>query len=208
MIKLKEMRGTPATEDGAEVYVVLDVSGLGLTDDQFYRLCRDNDDFEIEMSGEGEMIIMSPNRPITGKKHVRVVQRLANWADQDETGEVYDATSEFSFPNGAKRAPDASWILKSRWNALPQKEQESFAPHIAPDFVVEIRSPKDQMKRLKAKMEEYLDNGVQLAWLLDPIDNRAYIYRASKPVQEIDKPEVLSGEPVLPLFHFDFREIL
>jgi Uma2 family endonuclease len=136
------------------------------------------------------------------------VQRLANWADQDGTGDVYDATSEFALPNGAKRAPDAPWILKSRWSALTGDKQESFTPYICPDFVVEVRSPRDRMKRLKAKMNEYVNNGAWLAWLLDPIDNRAHIYRPSEPVREIEKPEVLSGDPLLPGFRFDFREIL
>ena len=209
MINLRDiMNGEPLTEADSEVYLVLDVRDLGLTDDQFFRLCRDNGDFHIEMSGEGELIIMSPNRPITGRKHVKLIQRLANWSDQNGTGDVYDATSEFAFRNGAKRAPDASWILKSRWNALTPEEQESLPAPICPDFVAEVRSPNDQMKRLKAKMNEYIANGVGLAWLLDPIENRAHVYRPSEPVQEIEKPEVLSGDPVLPGFRFDFREIL
>jgi Uma2 family endonuclease len=202
------MKDTSVTETNAEIYLVLDISDVGLTDDQFFRLCRDNDDFDIEMTGEGELIIMSPNRPATGRKHVKLIQRLANWSDQDGTGDVYDATSIFAFPNGAKRSPDASWILKSRWDALTKVEQESFTPLISPDFVIEVRSPKDRMYRLKAKMSEYIANGVRLAWLLDPIDNRAYIYRPSESVQEIDKPEMLSGHPVLSGFHFDFREIM
>jgi Uma2 family endonuclease len=191
-----------------EVYLVLDVSDVGLTDDQFFRLCRDNEDFHIEMSGSGELIIMSPNRPKTGRKHSIINRRLGNWAEQDGTGEVFDATSEFSFPNGAKRAPDVSWILKSRWNALSETEQDSMPAPICPDFVIEVRSPNDRLKRLKAKMEEYISNGVRLAWLLDPIDNRASIYRPGEPVQEIQNPEILSGDPVLPNFSFDFSEIL
>src|SRR5437867_11604546 len=79
---------------------------------------------------------------------------------------------------------------------------------ICPDFVIEVRSPNDRMKRLKAKMTEYIDNGARLAWLLDPIDNKAYVYRLGEPVQEIEKPDVLSGDPILPGFRFDFKEIL
>ncbi len=192
----------------SEVYLVLDVSNVGLTDDQFFRLCRDNDDFHIEMSAQGELIIMSPNRPKTGRKHARILQRLANWAERDGSGDVYDATSEFALKNGAKRAPDCSWILKSRWNRLTEEQQDSFAAPICPDFVIEVRSPNDRIKRLKAKMIEYIDNGARLAWLLDPIDNKAYVYRPGEPVQEIDKPETLSGDPILPGFQFDFEEIL
>jgi Uma2 family endonuclease len=209
MIKVKDiMTGTHLTEADSEVYLVLDVREVGLTDDQFFRLCRDNEDLHIEMSGAGELIIMSPNRPKTGRKHVRILYRLTAWSDKDGTGDVYDATSLFALPNRAKRAPDASWILKERWNALTEEQQDADAAPICPDFVVEVRSPNDRVNRLKAKMEEYIANGVRLAWLLDPIANRAYIYRPSAPVQEIEKPEVLSGDPVLPGFRFDFREIL
>jgi len=209
MINIKEtMPGDTLTQLDAEVYLVLDFSDVGLTDDQFFRLCRDNGDFHIEMSGEGELIIMTPNRPKTGRKHAKILQHLANWADRDGTGDVYDATSEFALRNGAKRAPDCSWLLKSRWNALTEEEQESFTPPICPDFVVEVRSPTDRMKCLKAKMDEYVANGARLAWLLDPIDNRALIYRPGETVREIEKPEVLSGDPALPAFRFDFREIL
>jgi len=129
---LQDLRQTES-----EVYIVLDVSDVGLTDDQFFRLCRDNDDLHIEMSAEGELIIMSPNRPKTGHKHARILQRLANWAEGDGTGNVYDATSEFALPNGSKRAPDCSWILKSRWNSLTEEQQDSFPAPICPDFVIE-----------------------------------------------------------------------
>ncbi len=209
MIKVKDSMTTePLTDFDSEFYLVLDIRELGFTDDQFFRLCRDNEGLDIEMSGDGELIIMSPNRPTTGRKHSRINYRLSAWSDQNGTGDVYDSSSIFALPNGAKRSPDAAWILKSRWAALTEEEQERFTPPISPDLVVEVRSPNDRMKRLKAKMIEYVANGVRLAWLLDPIDNRAYIYRPSEPVQEIEKPEILNGDPVLPGFKFDFREIL
>jgi len=209
MIKVKDsMTSESLTDFESEIYLVLDIRDLGFTDDQFFRLCRDNEELDIEMSGAAELIIMSPNRPTTSRKHVRIAYRLSAWSDQNGTGYVYDASAIFALPNGAKRSPDAAWILKSRWAALTEEEQERFTPPISPDFIVEVRSRNDRMKRLKAKMQEYIANGVRLAWLLDPIDNRAYIYRPSEPVQELEKPEVLYGDPVLPGFQFDFREIL
>ncbi|HEY2381371.1 MAG TPA: Uma2 family endonuclease [Terriglobia bacterium] len=201
------MNRTDVTITGDEFYLVLDVHDLGLTDDQYFRLCRDNDDLRIEMSAQGELIIMSPNKPKTGRKHAVIIQRLRNWAERDGTGEVFDATSEFTLPNGAKRMPDASWILKLRWDSLTEEQQEDFSP-ICPDFVIEVRSPRDRLKVLKAKMEEYRDNGACLGWLLDPIANRGYIYLPGASVQEIEKPEILRGDPILPGFTFDFREIL
>jgi Uma2 family endonuclease len=208
MIKVNEsMERTPLTIEGDEFCLVLDVSDLGLTDDQFFRLCRDNEDLRFEMSAEGELIIMSPSRPRTSRKHSIFNQRLRNWAEQDATGEVFDATGGFTLANGAKRAPDASWILKDRWNSLTDEQQDSLSS-ICPDFVMELRSSSDRVRALQAKMEEYRANGARLGWLLDPIANRAYIYRPGEPVQEIEKPEIISGDPVLPGFNFDFREIL
>jgi Uma2 family endonuclease len=177
------------TETGSEVYLVLDVSDVGLTDDQFFRLCRDNEDFHIEMSAEGELIIMSPNRPKTGRKHARINYRLSAWADDDGTGDVYDATSEFTLPKGSKRGPDAAWILKSRWNSLTEQEQERFPAPICPDFVIEVRSPNDRMKRLMAKMNEYTDNGIRLGWLLDPIDNKALSIGPANRSRKSRRPE-------------------
>src|SRR6266705_2694572 len=119
VIKVNEsMERTPVTVTDDEFCLVLDVSDLGLTDDQFFRLCRDNEELRFEVSAEGELIIMSPNKPKTGRKQSIINRRLGNWAEQNGTGEVFDATSIFTLPNGAKRAPDASWILKERWNSL------------------------------------------------------------------------------------------
>jgi Uma2 family endonuclease len=208
MIYLKDvMERIPAPEFVGEFCVVLDVSDVGLTDDQYFRLCRDNSDFRIELSAQGELIIMSPNKPQTGRKQSIINWRLRNWAEGDGKGEVFDATSEFTLPNGAKRAPDASWILKERWNALTEEQLAGFSP-ICPDFVLELRSPSDRLKPLQRKMEEYISNGARLGWLLDPIANRAHIYSPGAPVDVIDAPEILTGDPVLVGFRFDFREIL
>jgi Uma2 family endonuclease len=208
MIVLKQlMESFWAITGKDEFYLSLDVRELALTDDQYFRLCRDNSDFRIELSAKGELIIMSPNKPRTGRKQSIINQRMRNWAEMDGSGEVFDATSEFTLANGAKRAPDASWILKTRWNALTEAEMDTFSP-ICPDFVLELRSPSDRVKLLKAKMEEYIANGARLGWLLDPIRNRAYLYVPGKQVEVVDAPETLSGDPVLPGFRFNFREIL
>ena len=209
MIEFKNTMALDQLTEGVRDFcVVLDVRELGFSDDQFFRLCRDNERLFIEKSGAGELIIMSPNRTRTGRTQARFLYRVANWAEQDGRGDVYDATSLIKLPNGSMYVPDLSWILKSRWNSLTKEEQNRNAAPICPDFVVEIRSPRDRMKRLKAKMQEYIDNGARLGWLLDTIRNKAYIYRPGEPVQEIDKPEILTGDPVLPGFRFDFREIL
>src|SRR5436190_21416496 len=189
------------------VRVVLNVRSLGLTDDQLLRLCSDNRDFRIEMSAQGELIIMPPPGSKTGKRSSRINQRLANWTEHDGAGVCFNADTGFTLPNRAKRGPDAAWISHERWNRVPGEQREKLAP-ICPDFVVELRSPSDRLPDIQEKMEEYMANGARLGWLLDPFENRAYIYRHGQSPERIDSPTILCGDPVLPGFKFDFREIL
>ena len=201
------MARPPAIEVATGVRVVLNVQSLGLTDDQFLRLCSDNRDFRIEMSAEGELIIMPPPGSKTGRRGSKIIQCLANWTDQDGTGVCFGTDTGFTLPNRAKRGPDAAWTLRERWNRISEEQQEKLAP-ICPDFVLELRSPSDRLRDVKEKMEEYIANGARLGWLLDPFDNCATIYRPGQAPERIESPTILSGDPVLPGFKFDFREIL
>jgi Uma2 family endonuclease len=200
------MARPPAIEAEAGFRVVLDVRSVGLTDDQFFRLCSDNHDLRIEMTAQKELIIMSPTNMETGRKNATINARLFNWAEQDGTGYCFDSSSELTLPNGAKRSPDACWIPKNRWNRLTKEEKEKFT-EICPDFVIELRSTSDRLADVEEKMQEYIANGARLGWLLDPIENRAIIYRPDQSPECIEKPAVLSGDPVLPGFKFDFNEI-
>ena len=159
------------------------------------------------MSAQGELIIMPPPGSRTGRRTLKINQRLANWAEEDGTGVGFGTDTGFTLPNNAKRGPDAAWMLRERWNRIPEEQQEKLAP-ICPDFVIELRSPSDRRRDVKEKMEEYIANGVRLGWLLDPFDNCATIYRPGHAPERIEKPTILSGDPVLPGFKFDFREIL
>ena len=204
------MAKVPTIQADSDFRLVLDFQNVRLKDEQFFRLCSDNSDLRIEMSAAGELIIMAPCKPMTGRRNAKIALRLGAWAEQDGTGECFDSSSLFSLPNGAKRSPDASWILRARWERIPEEERnhaEKFE-EICPDFVIELRSLSDRLRDLKEKMEEYVANGARLGWLLDPIDNFAIIYRSGQPPEQIDKPTILSGGTVLPGFNFDFREIL
>jgi len=204
------MAHVPTIQADTDFRVVLDVQNVRLKDEQFFRLCSDNSDLRIEMSAAGELIIMAPCKPMTGRRNAKIAQRLSNWAEADGTGECFDSSSLFSLPNGAKRSPDASWILRGRWEQIPEKErnQAERFEEICPDFVIELRSLSDRLPDLKEKMEEYIANGARLGWLLDPIDNFAIIYRPGQLPERIDKATILAGDSVLPGFNFDFREVL
>ena len=195
------------TEHDTEFPISLDVHSLHLTDDQFYLLCRDNSDLRLELSAEGELIIMPPAYSETGWKEARIVRRLDAWAEEDGTGRCYGPSAGFTLPNGAKRAPDSSWISHKRWNSLKAEDREKMA-RICPDFVVELRSATDRLQQMKNKMAEYIQNGARLGWLLDRIEERVYILRTGIQVECLENPTELSGEDVLPGFRFNFKEIL
>src|SRR5207245_1362651 len=144
----------------------------------------------FEISTQRELIIMSPTGMNTGRRNSKLNYRLAVWAERDGTGECCDSSSMFTLPNGAKRSPDGAWILKSRLKQFTEEEKDGFTK-ICPDFVVELRLKSDRLAKLKQKMEEFIANGAQLGWLLDPLDNCAYIYRPGGSPERIDKPDVI-----------------
>jgi Uma2 family endonuclease len=185
---------------------MLNMESVYLTDDQFYGLCRDNPDLRLELTAKRELVIMSPTGSKTGNRNSKINQRLANWAEDDDTGVCFDSSAGFTLPNGAKRSPDAAWVRREVWEALSDEEQDKFAP-ICPDFVVELRSPDDSLAELREKMDEYLDNGARLGWLFNPPDKRVYIYRPGQPVECLENPTSVSGEPELPGFVFNPSEI-
>ncbi|PHX56836.1 hypothetical protein CP500_003295 [Tychonema bourrellyi FEM_GT703] len=125
-----------------------------MTVEQFYQFCLANGDLRIERTASGEVIVMSPAFSDTSNRNGKISLQLANWAEQDGTGETFDSSAGFTLPNGATRSPDASWIKLERWNALTEEQKASFAP-ICPDFVIELRSSSDTLKGLQKKMQEY-----------------------------------------------------
>ena len=181
------------------VPIALDMHSVGLSDEQFYNLCKDNRDLRLELTASGELIIMPPTGSLTGWRNADLNYQLTAWSKRDGTGLTFDSSTGFSLPNGAKRSPDASWIRTERWQALTEQQQEGLAP-ICPDFVIELRSPDDSIPKLQDKMVEYLDNGARLGWLIDPKTRRVYVFRPGLPVECLENPESVSGDPVLPGF--------
>jgi Uma2 family endonuclease len=177
-----------------------------MTDEEFFAFCRANPELRIERTSEGDLIVMSPAGGKTGNRNLKLGARLGIWAEADGTGEAFDSSTGFILPNRAERSPDAAWVSKARWEKLTDKEQEAFPP-LCPDFVVELRSPRDDLKQLQAKMEEYLANGAQLGWLIDPFEKKVYVYRPREAVACLDHPESVSGEPVLRGFTLQLGQV-
>jgi Uma2 family endonuclease len=186
--------------------LMLNMRSVHLTDAQFYRLCADNPELRLELSKEGRLTIISPTGSETGRRNSRIIQRLANWAEKGGSGICFDSSAGFTLPNGAKRSPDAAWVRRDVWESLTEEQRSQYAP-LSPDFVIELRSPSDNLADLKAKMVEYIETGSALGWLFDPSTRSVHIYRAAQDPECIQNPSPISGDPVLPGFVFDPSEI-
>jgi len=181
-------------------------SVVELTDEQFYALCQANRDLRFERSPTGELTIMSPAGSETGNRNAGIIAQLWFWNELSNLGLVFDSSTGFKLPNGADRSPDAAWIKLERWTALTPDQQQRFAP-ICPDFVVELMSPSDNLIAVRVKLQEYLDNGIRLGWLINRDTQTVEIYRPGQPVELLNKPTTLSGEDVLPGFNLKLEKI-
>jgi Uma2 family endonuclease len=179
---------------------------INLTDKAFTELCQANPDLKFERSAQGKLIIMSPTGGESGRRNADIAIDLGIWNRQTQLGYTFDSSTCFRLPNGGDRSPDAAWIAASRWETLAPDEREKFPP-IAPDFVIELRSATDNLTSLRAKMQEYQDSGVRLGWLINPQEPQVEIYRAGTPIEILQSPSQLSGEPVLPGFVLSLTRI-
>jgi len=177
-----------------------------MDEEQFFEFCQINRDWRIERTAEGDLEIMPPTGYETSDRNSEINMQLRLWAKRDGTGKVSDSSGGFVLPNGAMRSPDASWVRRERLANLTTEQKQRFLP-LCPDFVIELRSPTDSLALLRSKMQEYLENGARLGWLLDPESKRAYVYRPGREVERLDGPTELSGEAVLPGFVLDLRPI-
>jgi Uma2 family endonuclease len=172
----------------------------------FVEFCGLNPELRLERSAAGDLIIMSPTGGETGNRNFKLAVRFGAWALQDGTGVGFDSSTGFRLPNGADRSPDVAWVRLERWQALSSGERKGFPP-LCPDFVVELRSESDSLATLQRKMQEYLDNGLGLGWLIDPQHHKVYLYRPDQAVEVLTNPISLSGEPLLPGFSLLLKDI-
>ena len=178
----------------------------GLNDKEFYQICRDNSDVKFERNAVGEILVMSPTGGETGIRNSDIIWQFVSWNKTCNLGYCFDSSTCFKLPNGANRSPDVAFIVKERWESLSSKEREIFPP-IAPDFILELMSPSDSLKETQDKMQEYLDNGVKLGWLINRKNRQVEIYRQGKEKQVLENPESISGEDILPGFSLNLQSI-
>ena len=178
----------------------IDFSSItSLTDDQFNRLCAANPEIKFERTPAGELVIMSPTGGETGKRNAELISDFVFWNRKSKLGVVFDSSTCFRLPSGGDRSPDVSWVEKSRWETLTPEQQRKFPP-ICPDFVLELLSPSDNLTTTRRKMQEYLESGIRLGWLIDAENRQVEIYRSGQVVETLLAPAELFGESVLPGF--------
>ena len=179
---------------------------IQLTSEQFYQLCQANADLKLERNGNGELLVMPPTGGETGKRNSNINAQLWLWNQQTQLGEVFDSSTGFTLPNKADRSPDAAWVEKSRWEALTAEDREKFIP-LCPDFVIELISPKDSLKKTQEKMQEYIQNGCRLGLLINLKNRQVEIYRPDQEVEVLNAPSSISCDDVLPGFALNMQPI-
>ncbi|HLO52196.1 MAG TPA: Uma2 family endonuclease [Kamptonema sp.] len=181
-------------------------SVLKLTNEQFEQLAAANGDLRLELTARGELIIMPPTGGETGDRNFELDGQLWYWNRQTRLGKAFDSSTGFRLPNGTTRSPDVAWIAMHRWEALTPTQRKKFLP-LCPDFAVELVSETDDVQETRSKMQEYVDNGLRLGWLINPRTQQVEIYRPNQAVEVLQSPATLSGEEVLPGFILDLQPI-
>jgi Uma2 family endonuclease len=190
----------------SDEYLPATLTAHRMTDEEFAAFCAAHPDLSIEMTADGEIIIMAPTHSLTGIRNSEINRQLGNWAIQDGRGVTGDSSTGFVLPNGARRSPDASWTLNSRSERLYVSGEDGFW-HLCPDFVIELQSGSDRPPMLREKMREYMANGAQLGWLIDPQKRSVAIYRPDGEVETRTEINSLAGEGPVAGFVLDLTFI-
>jgi Uma2 family endonuclease len=188
-----------------DAYLPATLNAQPMSDDEFAAFCAEHPDLSFEMTAEGELIVMPPTQFFAGARNTRINSRLDIWAEKDGRGTATDSSTGFVLPNGARRSPDAAWVLNSRIGKIDPSKDRFL--HLCPDFVVELKSDSDRPGKLKQKMLEYMDNGAQLGWLIDPAKRSVTIYRPNSEPETRSNIDSITGEGLLATFTLDLAFI-
>ena len=177
-----------------------------LDDDRLFEFCQLNQQLRIERTSDGEVVVMPPTGGDVASFEFRLAAVFGNWVEADGRGLGFGPSAGFILPNGAERSPDLAWVERSRWDALTPQQRAKFPP-LCPDFVAEVRWRTDTLRALQEKMQEYLDNGARLGWLIDPLGKEVHVYRPGAEPVCLEDPESVVGDPVLPGFTLQLRRL-
>ena len=177
-----------------------------MTDGELEEFCRLNEFGQIERTREGVILMNPPVGMFTSDGNSEIDRQLRNWWITHRRGRVGDSSAGFYLPDGSLLSPDAAYLLPETLAKTSKADLKGF-PHISPDFVIELRSYSDRLPVVMAKMERWIENGVQLGWLIDPDTHAVYVYRPGKPVKRLEAPVMVTGEGPVAGFELDLREV-
>ena len=179
-----------------------------LSDAEFLLFCQQNPELHIEREADGTLSITSPLSLLSGNIEAKFITALGIYAEK-YGGEAYSSSTGFTLPDTSVKSPDASYLKPEKVDPLTEAEKNKFT-HIVPDFVVEVRSKTDRLRKGKRKMEQtWMANGVPLGWLVDAKNQRIHVYRINREAEVLEGFErTLTGAEILPEFSFDFRKLL
>ena len=186
-----------------DIHLPATLTTAPMTDEEFGALCAEHSDLAFEMTAEGVLIVVSPNKYLASLRNGSIAAQLIVWAEADARGAANDSSGGFVLPNGARRSPDAAWVPMDVIDALDERHDRFL--HACPAFVIELRSDSDRLPPLRAKMREWISNGSELAWLLDPRTRTVEINRPNRPVEVIEGCESIAGEGPVDGFVLDLR---
>ncbi len=201
------LNGVAINEDTTNAALTLHwPPSLQIVNERFFDFCQANKALRIERTALGDCEIMAPTGGATGWRNLTLAAQLYNWAEQDGSGIAFDSSTGYMLPNGAIRSPDVSWVKRTQLAVLTPEQKQRFLP-LCPDFVIELRSPSDSVKTLQEKMQEYIQNGTHVAWLIDPENQQAVVFQAEVPRVVLNKPEFLQADGLLAGFRLDLLKI-
>jgi Uma2 family endonuclease len=179
-----------------------------MNDDEFFAFCEANrrNGMHFERNKYGQIIFMSPTGSIGGARDLDIAIEVGYWAKQNKTGVAFGPATGFTLPDSSIKSPDVAWIRRDRWEQIPRELRKKFAP-ICPDFVVEVMSESDTWNEQKDKMREYLVNGCQLGWLINPNEQAYMIFTPQNTNPDKQAFGIINGGDVLEGLTIDLRTV-
>jgi Uma2 family endonuclease len=196
----------PARTKSVHLQFEFDDEPNELSVDEFWDFCSQNDKLQIELTKENEITVTFPKGFEFSQRSTEILLQLGSWEKIYRTGKIFNHLIGYALPKGLIFSPSFSWIKQERFESLSEEQKEKLI-HLCPDFLIELRSSSDNLKEMKAKMAEYIENGARLGWLINPKEKEVYIYRASGEIEILQNPQTISGEDILQEFELDLTEI-
>ncbi|MCC5635217.1 Uma2 family endonuclease [Nostoc sp. CHAB 5844] len=178
-----------------------------VTDEELMLMSSQNPELRFERNADGTIATMPPTGGISGNREIKAGAYLLVWVESQDLGEVFGPSTGCKLANTAVKSSDAAFVAKGRLPENWDLQEDAFI-NLAPDFVIEIRSKNDSLPKLKAKMAEYIANGVQLGWLIDRQNQQAFVYRRDGSITQYPATAILNGEDVVPGFTLPLAKLL